>query len=126
MRRILAVLSIGALGIAGASAQGLHAVRPIPGYACMMPKLGDVRSFADLPRIMEYPDPASKPVGLAGTIVLARNPLHIENGYAEVLRFDGHPGWISADGLQPYHSASNPEAHCVPSIMSNGLPGIGS
>ena len=74
MRRILAVLSIGALGIAGASAQGLHAVRPIPGYACMMPKLGDVRSFADLPRIMEYPDPASKPVGLAGTIVLARNP----------------------------------------------------
>jgi len=105
----------------------LRAVQPLSGYACMMTRLSpaQMRDFGALPRIVDRPSPSGKPIALASAIVFVRSPLHVEKGYAEVLAMTGQTGWLQRDWLQPYHSASDPHAHCTPSLMSNGKPGIG-
>lgn len=108
-------------------AQGLRAVHPLPGYACMgLRGVNPSWSFAQLPRILDRPSATEgKPVQLASAIVFVKTPLHVVNGFAEVLLQNGHPGWLQRAWLEPYHSVSNPKAHCTPSLMSNGKPGIG-
>ena len=71
------------------------------------------------------PSTTSGRVGNASAIVIARSPLHVVNGFAEMLFPNGAAVWIDAKMLRPYHSESNPNAHCTPSLMSNGKPGLG-
>jgi hypothetical protein len=106
-------------------AQGLRAVRPLPGYACMgLRGVNPSWSFKQLPRILDKPSATEgKPVQLASAIVFAKSPLHIVNGFAEVLLQNGHPGWIQRAWLEPYRSMSDPHAKCTVSLMSNGQPG---
>jgi hypothetical protein len=105
---------------------GLKAVQPLPGYACMSLRGFDPSwTFAQLPRIVDRPSSSGQTLALASPIVITKTPLHVENGYAEVLALSGQRGWLQRAWLEPYHSVSNPNAHCTPSLMSNGRPGIG-
>ena len=109
-------------------AEPVHAVRPLDGYVCMNLNLPDAQmrdpSGQRIP-ILTAPRPDS-PVGtLATPIVIAKAPEHVVGGYAEVLQLTGKPGWIKADLILPYHSASNPYARCTPSLLSNGRIGTG-
>ena len=52
-------------------------------------------------------------------------PEHVVDGYLEVLQLNGKPGWIEADMIVPYRSASDPYARCTPSVLSNGRVGTG-
>jgi hypothetical protein len=73
--------------------------------------------------VAPHPDAA---VGtLAAAVVFAKAPPHVVDGYTEVLQLTGKPGWIETRMIVPYHSVSNPYAHCTPSLMSNGRIGIG-
>jgi hypothetical protein len=109
-------------------AQEIRAVRALDGYVCMNLNLPDARmrdpAAPRVPiRVAPRPDAA---VGtLATPIVITRTPVHVVDGYAEVLQLTGEPGWIEANMIVPYHSASNPYARCTPSLLSNGRIGTG-
>ena len=108
-------------------AEGLHAVRPLAGYACMMLNLTDaqMRDKSLVVPVYAGPSTTGGRVGNASAIVIAKSPLHIVNGFAEMLFPNGATVWIDAKMLRPYHSDNNPNAHCTPSLMSNGKPGLG-
>ena len=108
-----------------AHAQGVRAVKPLPGLVCMLTTSEGVRSFADLPQVKAEPSVSSATIGLAGSIVFAKVPRHEVNGFVEITHMDGHAGWLPANQLRPYRSTSNPSAHCTPSLMSDGKLGIG-
>ena len=98
-------------------------MRPIEGYACSKLKVSE-REAMD-PRggvpIRTAPS-ASAAVGtLAPSVLLTKQPLHVVDGFVEVLQLTGQPGWIEQSRVAPFDSL----ARCVPSIMSNGRPGIG-
>jgi hypothetical protein len=122
---IAAVFAVALIPVSGHAA--LRAVQPLPGYACMMTRLSpaQMRDFGALPRIVDRPSPSGKPIALASAIVFVRSPQHLQNGYAHLMPKTGQTGSLQRDWLQPYHSASDPRAHCTPSLMSNGKPGIG-
>jgi len=126
VQRSLAALVL-VLGLSSvAHAQGLHAVRPLPGYSCTSLNLTEdqVRDFNALPPVMQQPSPTSSKLGVAGAIVITVDPARVTNGYAAVLMPDGRAGWVQATRLHPYRNAANPSVRCVPSMMSNGHPGL--
>lgn len=110
-----------------AQSQGLTAVRPIPGYECMRLNLTHDQIMdrtLDLP-VFSEPSLSSARVGQASATVITKSPPNIRDGFAEILFLDGRPGWIQQKLLMPYATAARPNAHCTPSIMSNGKPGFG-
>lgn len=114
--------------VAPAHAQLVRAVKPINGYACKSLNATEAQMLN--PRwpgvpILLQPKPDATPGTVAAAIVIAKEPAHIVNGYAEVLQLTGLPGWIEADKIKPYQSASNPYARCTPSVLSNGRIGAG-
>lgn len=108
--------------------QGLRAVRPIEGYACMnlaVPeKTLQDRNWRGVP-ILSAPRSDAPQAAVATPTVFAKSPPVATNGFVEVLRLNGQSGWIEAAKLKPYASASDPYARCTPSLMSNGRPGMG-
>ena len=126
-RIIVAILLAIVVPAPGARAQGLKAVRPLPGYACMVLNLTQQQMLDDTLHVPVYAEPAqsSSRIGDASAVVIATSPLNVVPGLGEVLFPDGRQGWIEAKMLRPYSSASNPDAHCTPSLMSNGRPGLG-
>lgn len=111
-----------------AHAQGLRAVRPLDGYACMnlaVPEtLLEDRTWAGVP-ILSAPRADAQQVAVATPTVIAKAPAVIVNGFAQVMRLTGETGWIEAAKLKPFSSASDPYARCTPSVMSNGRMGFG-
>lgn len=110
-----------------AMAMDVHAVKPLDGYVCKSLNATEAQErdpfWVGVPIRIE-PD-ASAPRGtIAAATVIAREPAHIVNGFAEVLQLTGQPGWIAADKIKPYHT-SNPYARCTPSLLSNGRIGAG-
>ena len=124
----LSLLAVSCLLASVAHAQGLRAVHPLDGYACMnlnVPeKLLEDRTWAGVP-VFAAPLPDARQVAVATPTVIAKSPAVITNGYAQVLRLNGDTGWIEAAKLKPYSSASDLYARCTPSLMSNGRPGLG-
>jgi hypothetical protein len=109
-------------------AEPVHAVRPLEGYVCMNLNLSEAEmrdpNAARVP-ILTAPRSDSSVGTFATPIVIAKAPEHVVDGYAEVLQLTGKPGWIKADIILPYHSASDPYARCTPSLLSNGRIGTG-
>ena len=130
MRRFTIYVCATAVVITSAQAmkaEGLHAVRPLGGYTCMMLNLTDaqMRDNSIVVPVYGGPSTASGRVGNASALVIAKSPLHVVNGFAEMLFPNGATVWVEAKMLRRYHSESNPNAHCTPSLMSNGKPGLG-
>jgi hypothetical protein len=124
--RTFVALGLGLWLTSPAAAQGLHAVRPLPGYSCMSLNLTEdqVRDFSALPPVMQQPSPTAPKLGVAGAIVMTVNPARVANGYIAVLMPDGRSGWVQVDKLRPYRNPTNPAVRCVPSMMANGRPGF--
>lgn len=110
-----------------AYAQGLTAVRPLPGYVCMDLNLSAAQIRDDTVQVpvRAVPSAAAPQVGIAGATVIAISPIRVVNGFAEILFPNSDHVWIAANMIRPYRSASNPNAKCTPSLMSNGKPGFG-
>ena len=106
----------GATGRAATARLRLHDAQPEPGTDA-----GRQRQRAGL----RQPSASSPKVGNAAAVVIATSPLNVVHGFGEVLFPNGRQGWIEAKMLRPYANASNPNAHCTPSLMSNGRPGFG-
>ena len=120
LRRVAVALS---LLSSPAFGQPVYAVRPIPGFACAKLDVTE-REALDIHGavpIRTAPDPHA-PVGTnASAVLFVRQPVHVENGYVEVLQLTAQPGWIEQRRVKPY----DPLARCVPSILSNGRIGSG-
>lgn len=110
-----------------ARAQGLKAIAPLSGYQCMMLNFSadQMRNSPLTVPVFNGPSETSGKAGLASGIMIVRSPTNVVNGFTEILFFDGRQLWMKANMLEPYKSASNPDAHCTPSMMSNGKPGFG-
>lgn len=122
-----AVAALATSLVSRADAQGLHAVGPLAGYACMSLKLTNAELQDKSLAIPVYAGPSKESgrVGNAAAVVIAKSPLHVVDGFAELLFPTGREVWIEADLLTAYHNESDPNAHCTPSLMSNGKPGFG-
>ena len=103
----------------------IYAVREIPGYKCMKLNLTEKQALdfsgASLVWILTAPETQAPRGTWAAAVVFVRIPEHLVNGYLEVLQETGKPGWIEAEKVKPY----DPNARCVPSVMSNGKIGPG-
>jgi len=113
-------------GVHHAEAAGVHVVRRIPGYTCMM--LNETPQQAVDPRVQipvrAEPKSESPPVGNAMPVVAVKAPLQSVNGFYEALFPNGRRVWIGANRVVPYHSLGDPAAKCAPAVMSNGLVGF--
>lgn len=113
-----------ALAFAGAThAQGLKPVHPIAGYTCK--KLNITEREAMSPNgggvsIRTAPNASAARASLAPAVLFVKAGPAV-NGFVEVLQLDGQPGWIEQARVKPF----DPNARCVPSIMSDGRPGMG-
>ena len=128
MRQLLTIAFVSVFPAAMSHAQGLHAVRPMPGYVCMQlaltpQQLTDPNSGVP---VRLAPARSAPSVGFAATNVIVEDPQRATAGFLRVLRPNGEDGWIEAGQLRPWSNPSAPAARCVPSLMSNGKPGFGS
>lgn len=124
MKPVLIAAGLLALLSAPAHAQRVSVVRPMDGYGCAWLNATEAQRMNPWGTgivIREAPA-AAAPVGTtAPGLLFVRTPPHVVGGFAEVLQINGKPGWIETRYLKPY----DPNARCVPSLMSNGLVGNG-
>lgn len=121
MRQLLLPVIIASLPALNVHAQGLRAVRPLPGYMCMMlstPPAPTIEAIRQVP-VRSGPSASAPPAGWAPSVVLVPSPLEATNGYLQATFADGHKGWIAAYDLKPWSSPYNPNRHCIPSVMSD-------
>jgi hypothetical protein len=110
----------------GAAAQGLHAVKPLTGWACMKLNLSEKQSLdpsVHVP-VRDTPDANAPAAGWAAMTVAVRSPTHDVNGFQEMLFPNGKHVWIASKDLTQWSSLADPTARCVPSMLSNGKPGF--
>jgi hypothetical protein len=119
-------LAISTAGAMPVLAQGVHVTRPLPGYQCMSLNLSEAQMESNTVQvpILAQPTKTGRPVGTAASVVLAKSPLHEVSGYAEIMRLDGHPGWVAGSYLKPWRSLDGSPGECVPAVMSNGRYGF--
>ena len=127
MLRFLLIPSIFA-GCTSTYAQGLHAVRPLPGYVCMQltltpSQLTDPKIGAP---VREAPSRSARITGYAANTMLVSSPQAPNNGFLHVLWPSGETGWMEVGYLRPWNNPYVPSARCMPSIMSDGKPGFGT
>lgn len=107
--------------------QGLHAVRPIPGYVCM--SVNRTQAEIENPNMTvptkSEPSSSAPNTGIAPATVFVATPKDLSNGYLRILRLDGKTAWIAQDDVKTWAPA-NPglNLHCTPAMMSNGRPGF--
>jgi hypothetical protein len=107
-----------------AHAQGLQAVRPVPGYECMALNLSQQQMMTETVPILAQPSSGAQKIGIASATVIAAEAPPVD-GYRKVLRLDGKPGWVSTQFLKPWVNPGGSGQKCVPSVMSNGRLGFG-
>lgn len=126
MRRALFALTV-FLSTGGVGhAQFLRAVRPLPGYVCMQLALSPEEA-ADPTKGVPVRDTPSLSVRIAGwapSVVVMPAPQQPTSGFLQVMFPDKRRGWVQAAALKPWSSVYNPNQHCIPSIMSDGLIGF--
>jgi hypothetical protein len=106
-------------------AQGIKAVRAIPGYRCMLLSPEDEQApvQSELPPVLAAPSAMAPRIGYPSGIVFVKWPLHEVGGYTEMLRPNGETGWIATGHLRVWYPMNNTNATCTPSLMSNGRLG---
>jgi hypothetical protein len=98
------------------------AVKPIPGYRCAKLDVKNALDFSAPPVwILDAPEPNAAHGTAAGSVLFVKTPEHRVNGYFEVIQVTGKPGWLPVDKVRPF----DPNARCVPSLLSNGRVGAG-
>ena len=109
-----------------ANAEGLHAIRPLPGYVCMQLALSPEEN-TDPTRGVPVRDTPSLSVHVsswAPSLLVVPSPQQPTSGFLQVVFSDGHRGWVQEAALKLWRSPTNPNRRCVPSVMSNGLIGF--
>ena len=121
------ILATAFLGVCGAvQAQGLQAIRPLPGFECMSLKLTpeQIASPRTHVPVLAAPSTSAPVAWTAGSIVIVRAPQVPTNGFLEALSPGGQLGWIQIGYLRPWRNPYVPGRQCVPSMMSDGKPGF--
>ena len=126
MKRLGALLlASGWLLTSVAYAQDCTPVRPVKtlsGWQCMSLASIYGPEGTNAPRVLVYdgPAPGAPRVGTGAGVIIVPSRLRPANGRVEMLWPNGRKVWIQADELAPWHSLSNPNAVCHPTLLSNG------
>ena len=126
MRRLLIAFPALLVLCGPAHAQGLQAVRPVPGHVCMQLALTPEQN-ADPMRgvpVRNAPAPSDRIASWAPSVVIVPAPQQPTAGFLQVLLPDGQHGWVRATALKPWSNPYAPSRRCVPSILSNGRIGF--
>jgi hypothetical protein len=75
--------------------------------------------------ILAEPEPGARHVGIASAVPFVADPPVLRSGYLKALRLNGEMGWIKAEAVKPYHSATNPYAVCRVVQYADGTVGMG-
>ena len=129
MRSSLFSIACTAMILCGASppfAQPVTAVRAIPGYMCMRLNVSREQMVSrelDVP-IYAAPSAQAARIGNASAALIVKTPMDVQNGFVQLLFFNGEKGWIQRALLKPYVTPEIPNAHCTPAVLSNGRIGF--
>jgi hypothetical protein len=110
-------------------AQGYTPVRPVKtlsGWQCMSLASVYGADGTNAPPVSVYdgPGPGAPRVGTGAGVIIVPYPIQHVNGRVEMLWPNGRKVWIQADELAPWHSLSNSNAVCHPTLLSNGRYGF--
>src|SRR3954451_5289398 len=125
MNRILLAVTL-ALAAVSAFAAPQGQGRPLPGWTCA--RLNATQTQLRDPQwkgiaILAAPDPGAQRLGIASALPFIADPPTEQNGYVKTLRLNGQVGWIKADQVKSYRSASTPDAVCRVVQYSDGSVG---
>ncbi len=126
MRCLPTVLLALLLLCGSADAQGLQAVRPVPGHVCMQLAITPEQN-ADPTRgipVRNSPSLSDRIASWAPSVVIVPAPQQPTAGFLRVLLPDGQHGWVQAIALKPWSNPYAPNRRCVPSVLSNGRIGF--
>lgn len=100
--------------------------QPLPGWKCARLNATEAQlrdpQWRGVP-ILAAPDASAQHLGIASALPFIADPPVEQNGYLRTLRLNGQVGWIKADQVKPYRSASNPDAVCRVVQYSDGSVG---
>ena len=127
MRLLAPTVLFGFVFCGVANAEGVHAVRPLPGYTCMQlaAPSGRGTGTGEIP-IRDAPSLSARIVSYAANTMIVEASQPPVSGFLRVLRFTGEQGWIQLNQLRPWSNPYAPNSKCTPSVMSDGKPGFGS
>ena len=111
MRFVVPAILLGLVGPVApgpAHADPVWAIRPEPGLVCMT-------TTSPRPPILDLPRADAEVLAVAGPVVLAVKPQHLEAGYVEIERPTRQRGWVRQTALSAATDV------CTPTLMSNGL-----
>lgn len=110
MRRLFQVVLVVLGCVCWGSAAWEHEIAPPPmswGYGCM----GVVKGEGPI-QIYVRPSLSASRAAFAGGLVMATVPLHLVNGFGEVVDRDGRAGWIPLRRLRPLKRESGRDESC--------------
>lgn len=73
--------------------------------------------------ILEEPREGAKEILLAGSFILAKDPLVEKNLFIQVLCMNMRLGWIERRFVRPWSIRGDARGRCTPVMMSDGSPG---
>ncbi len=88
-----------------------------------LPREQMVRRDLNVP-IYAAPNIQSARIGNASAALIVKSPVNAENGFVQLLFFNGQEGWIQGALLKPYATPEIPNARCTPAVLSNGRIGF--
>jgi len=120
------VLAFPFLFLGTAHSEYLSATRPLQGNDCMQLALTSEQiSDPNLSvPVRDTPSASGRILAEAATVLIVPTSQKPAAGFLQVLLSDGRRGWVQAAILKPWRSSTNPNRHCIPSIMSNGTIGF--
>ncbi|BBU63961.1 hypothetical protein MSC49_38960 (plasmid) [Methylosinus sp. C49] len=126
------ILAASFLVLQAGGAGSFTPVRPIEGYKCLRVHIPEERRFdpSAVPLVFAAPTEASKLIGHSGVAAFVKWPLNEVDGFVEIIWGDhGIKAWIHKDVLRPWRTKwtpPGPASECIPTLMSNGMIGIGN
>ncbi|NHN90210.1 MULTISPECIES: hypothetical protein [Acetobacter] len=125
-KSFLPILACGLIASMSAHAAGLHPVKPLPGYTCMMLNLSESQMMDFQHPLMFKAGPSDDAANVAPASgqVAIKTGAEPTDGYLPTINFAFKPVWIEAKYVAPYHAKADPAATCVPVIMSDGKLGF--
>jgi hypothetical protein len=129
MNRVRSRLALAlALAVIGkcAHAERLQPGSPLSGYECynidaealkLTPE--DAWEAKGFPPVFKGPSADSGKLGVAGGLVFVAWPLQKQNGFVQILRFNGEIGWISGSVIRPLYRDPGSKGGCTLSWRGN-------